>query len=59
MTEQEVVHKLTGMLEEIKRKAGPSIGLVRKFWPRADTLRREIERLYERAKWCQEEVARL
>lgn len=59
MTEQEAARALIGMLQEVKRMTGPALGLLRKHWPRAETLQREFERLYERAKWCQDEVEKL
>jgi hypothetical protein len=59
MTEPEAVAALTGMMETIKRTAGPALGIVRKFWPQAGGLERHLRGLYESAQYVQEEAKKL
>lgn len=59
MTEQEAAVALRGMMEDVKRKAGPALGLMRKHWPKADALYRALSEIYENAKWVQDQAENL
>ena len=60
MTDSEAVATLRGMMEDIKRKAGPALGILNKHWPLADiSIRKGVEKIYEHAKHVQDEVEKL
>lgn len=59
VTEREAVTALMGMMETIKRTAGPALGLVKKHWPQAEGVRGLLRTIYEEAAWVQDQVRRL
>lgn len=59
MTEREAVRSLIGMMEKVKRQAGPAIGITQKFWPKATGTQKLLRDIYDYAKFVQDEMERM
>ena len=59
MTEREAVAAVTGMMEDVKRAAGPALGMVKKWWPQAGGMQRLLRDMYADAKFIQDQTEKL
>lgn len=53
------ISNIIGMMEDVKRKAGPALGMIRLNWPESRTYAAAVYMMYNQAVWLQNEMRRI